>query len=403
MGSTSFEKIGTAIYRGYARGVARILGASPIVRSIFAHRSVGAGEVVFGRSDIDLIAVVRKPESQDRDALHLRDLYRRVRMLQRINPVLGHIEVHDTEGFQNWLRLDTYRGSFEGRGALPLYGKPVERPDLPVRTEDAAGRLALFPHYFLSVAIRQKNRRNLRKVALEIWSAYATATGKIAEPFLTRRETEEFCRSSGYRPSPNGLDRDPAHALEFIFDTVALLHGELRSPLKRLSEPVVFDTVLPPTFHSVIFVVLPDGKTKLPAEISDPRAVLVTPELLDLYIHYANAFAYTGLPAEVVELGFRSPDREAFERTIRYEFHNSWFRSPGFIHKDAGGLYARIFAFRQTVEALESGELPPGFDLEAVPSGPETLCSPEEYYKSRYAGLLAEQEELWNRLDRLPK
>ena len=192
----------TRCYREAARRSAAMLQSSEIVRSVLLHRSVAAGEVAFPYSDIDLMVIVRRPHAESMDGPGLFDLYERVRLLRKMNPRLGQIEVHDPEGFQSWFHIDSFRGSKERRCATLLCGEPVSMPEVPVRREDALRRFALWPHYFLPQAIVQRDSRNLRKIALEMWSAYATLTGLVSEPFLTRRATEALCRSRSEDSNP---------------------------------------------------------------------------------------------------------------------------------------------------------------------------------------------------------
>jgi hypothetical protein len=399
MRSTLFEPAANGFYRQAARISAGWLGRSPIVESIFVHRSVAAGEVSFGRSDIDLVTVVRQANSADQNGPELGDLYRRMRRLRRLNPALGHIEVHDAPGFQDWLRVDTYRGSMERRGALFVYGEPIPMSTRPVLAEHAARWCALFPHYFLTPAIRRTNRRNLRKIALEVWNAYATATGRVAEPFLTRRETAAFHHESGERPSAAGLDWRVDRTVRFLMQTAAKLHDEMLPPLRRLAEPLVFTALLPPTFHKATFIVVPDGEAELLREAVGQQAVIVTPELLHLYVHFANAFAFPIIPDELRDLGIEAPDQAAFQRTAQYEFHGQWWRGPGFVHPFTGGLHSRLILFRHTVEHLERGETPAAMDAQAVSADVHPTI--DEYYAQHYAPLAREQKELWARLARL--
>jgi len=54
-----FERLGNATYRAIAKSVASVLGTLDFVQCVFLRRSLAAGEISFGRSDIDLTIVLR--------------------------------------------------------------------------------------------------------------------------------------------------------------------------------------------------------------------------------------------------------------------------------------------------------------------------------------------------------
>lgn len=395
------QSAANGVYRESARLAAKILGTSEIVESIFVHRSVAVGEVAFARSDIDLMVVVRNPVAVDRDTTELLRFYRRLQLLRKLNPALGHVEVHDSDGFQSWFWVDTYRGSMDRRSALLLHGKAMHVPPMPVQPEHAARRFALFPHYFLSPAVRGHNQRNLHKIGLDMWNAQATAVGKIPEPALMRQEMERLCCAAGEDLLGGECRLNVTGSLSFVFHLADRLHDRLLPPLKQLSAPVICTLSLPPTFHNVILVVLPQSSAALPPDAFDPKAVIVTPELLDLYVHYANAFLYAALPQELAQLGIEPPDRGAYLRTCLYEFHSSWVRSPGFMFWHTGGIFARMFAFEHCVRQMESHVVPVPIDGEEARPQAMKRLSPEDYYETHCSRILTKQERLWERLVRL--
>jgi hypothetical protein len=397
-----FQGLANGIYRQTARATARILGTSEIVERIFVHRSVATGEVTFGRSDIDMAMVVRQPVSESCDAVELWSLYRKVRLLRLCNPALGHIEVHDPFGLQNWLRTDTYRGSMERRSALFVYGEPIEMPPLPVRTEDAVRRFALFPYYFLPAAIRQRNRRNLGKVALEMWNAYATAIGITSEPFLTRRETEAACRAREDAAAAVNLGQDPEQALGFAFRLAQRLHDRLLPPLEKISRPTVFSARLPPSFRERVFVVLTGPGSLLPDEVFRPYSLVLTPELLHLTVHYANAFLHWVVPPELTELGLLPPTVEEFVRTCQFFSNSHVLRNPGFVSNNTRVPVGAVSTVHHAIKYLERGQIPPPMNQEEVDRVLAVSASFADYYKCVFPRLYKEREELWDAVQRLP-
>ena len=385
-------------YRSLARLGAKALGTSPIVQSVLLHRSVAAGEVSFARSDIDLMVIIRKPRGPDLDAAELWKLCLKNSRLRSCLPVFGHVEVHDPDGLEEWDRADTYWASIRRHTSQRLYGIPIEASPTAIRRVHAVLRFCLLPHYFLSAAVLGRNRRNLRKIALDMWNACMTAMGRIAEPFPTRRETEEFLLASDDGFSAARLRDDAGYALQFILHTSQQLHAHLLPPLRAAEEPVIFEARLPPSFHLVKFVVLPGSRPNLSPVALAENSVVTNAELLDLYIHYANCFAYEILPRDLIRRGFERPGLESAIRTCRYEFHSYWLRAPGFINEHSGRPYARMYAFGNTLDRLESGDTASRFDPSYVKRYQEMRPSVADYYQFHYARLLEQQERLWERL-----
>jgi hypothetical protein len=373
------------------------------VESVYLRRSVAAGEVAFGRSDIDLAIVVRRPESDSRDGPELYALWRRLRLLRIANPALGETEVHDPPGLEQWIRADTYRGSLDRRFAVFVYGKPAEMPVLPVLREHAVRRLAFWPHEYLTTALRRQNRRNLKKLALEMWNAHATAAGLIPEPFATRWETEVFWRQAGEGAAIDRLASDPARAFAFALQAGERLHGELLPPLPKISRPVIFRAAVPPAIVERTLVVLPRSASAPPPEAFHPSSLVLTPELLDLYLHYVNPFLYWVAAGELSRLGIGPPCAAEFARASRHYVLSSGLRAPGFSHRHTLTPGRKLALARRAARELARGQVPGPMDedeLRRMRSGPPP--SLREYYESVFPRLYRECDEVRALLDGAP-
>ncbi len=382
--------------------MARLIGSPEIVESVLAHRSVATGEVSFGRSDLDLLMVVREPILETRDGPELAALYERVRLLRLLNPALGHIEIHDLPGLRSWIETDTYRGSMERRSALLLHGKAIGLPNLPVRRDHAVRRFAIWPDNFFSTAVRERNKRNMRKIALEMWNSQATATGVIPEPFLTRRETEAFCREAGEQAFLDSLTRNAGSAPYCVLELARRLHQELLPPLKPISRTIIFRARMAPRFRERTFVVLPEADSPLPPETYAPDSFLCTPEALNLYLHFANAFLYWALPPGLLQLGFRPPAPEEFVRSCRFYGHSHTIRNPGFMNPRSWTPAVGVAVLRHTVQYLKRGETPPPIAWEQIDG---LLAQPptfSDYYRRVYRRIHDESKQLWEMLTAMP-
>ena len=386
------HRVAIDLYRTAARLSARILAASPIIESILAHRSVGTGEVAFGRSDIDLLAVIRQDRAHDGQALA--DFYRKVRICRRLNPALGHMEVHDPEGLQSSLATDTSRGSLERRSSLLLYGRPVPMRDRPVCASHAVCRFAFGIQTLLSPAVRQRSSRNLRKAVLDSWSEYATACGLIAEPCLTRDDAERRFRAAGESVNPDGAPWEPSPAAAHVFELAARLHHKLLPELRTLSRPVVFEALMPPRYTLRTFVILPNPGSLDAAQPVPANVFLCTPQALDLYLHYTNAFIHWKLPRELMEIGMRPPSIAEFLQSCRFYTQGFFLRIPGFLIDNSYMPVAATASVAHALRWLSRGEIPPPLPEERVREATAAAGSCGDYYSKTYPRIYRENEEI---------
>ena len=345
--------------------------------------------------------IVRQPRGDTADGPELASLYHKLRLFRLLNPALGHIEVHDPAGVSRWLDLDTYRGSQERRSAVLLQGKPVAFPHLPVRREDAIRRFGNWADSFFSTAVRERNRRNLRKTALEMWCALATAMGRLEEPCLTRPEIAARWAESEDAPLLDTLRRDPFRAPSVVFRLAKRLHDSLLPPLRPLPQPLLIGLLMPPRYRQRIFVILPDADSPLPPEAFQPGSSLCTPELFDLYLHYMNPFLAWVCPEELARLGTRPPSAAAFVRGCLVFGHNHTLRNPGFMYKFTWPPAAFIEVVRHSVPHLDAGRVPPPLAPGLVSKLLVSPPSPADYYRSVFPRVYRESEEQWNRLKEL--
>jgi predicted nucleotidyltransferase len=385
------ESPATRIYRAVARLTARSLASTGLVESVLLRRSAATGEVRFGRSDIDLSVVVSKEVAADERRIEA--LYRKVRFLKRLNPRLDHMEVHERGDIENIAGMDTYWGSQERRTLILLHGSPVEIPRLPVRPDHAVAKFALWVGWFFSESVQRGSRRNIWKIALEDWNAFAIAEGLLEEPFLIRTEMEAHLGAA--RPDVmTARLHESQYATTFVLDLAERLHQRRLPELRKLAKPYVFEAVVPPLSQCQKFLVLPRAECPLPASPLDPGTFICTPETLHLYVHYTNAFLYWALPPEILDLGIAAPSVAGFLRSCRYYGHNRFLRHPGFAKSSTYVPIARVKYLRHALQWLADGEIPP-----AIPQ-PETrrlIAEPPtcaEYYHTVYGGLRSESEDL---------
>ncbi|MBN1567767.1 MAG: hypothetical protein JXA73_07955 [Acidobacteria bacterium] len=390
------------VYRLAARIMGLALCRHEIVESVYANRGVGRGEIAFGRSDIDLSIITRTPDPETGDAAELLSLYRRVCVLRRINPALTHMMLYDLRGLDRFPRADSYMGSQERRSMFLLAGRPAPIPVVPVRRIDAVRYVPFWCDRLFPMAIAQKNRRNLRKVTIEIWKSWAVARGIVAEPYLTLREGEQKARS---HPAGSGLAEaihDPRRSVEFVMKLADMLHDELLPPLEKLREPMILRQMMPPRSKQRILIILPHAEASLPAEGFEAQAFIATPELLDLSLHYFNPFLEWSLPPELKRLGFSTPKPIEFVRACLLFGQENTLRLPGFARSETWLPHAISEYNEYSIPYLRNGDVPPPMPEDAARAALGHNSDSSEYYLNEYTRLYhrtVRQLEILERLE----
>jgi hypothetical protein len=401
----SLHKLGNRLavgsYRLAARVAAVVLQRHPIVESVYVGRSVGRGEVSFGRSDIDLHVIVRTPDPESADGPELASLHRRMCVLRKLIPVLSHAMVFDPQGVDRWSRTETVLSSLERRSNILLAGKDIPIPYYPTRREDGIRWVAYWNESFFPIAVRQRNGRNLRKMCTEIWKAWAVASGITPEPYLTKTESEMGARSNPAGAGLLGRVYEPEFAVKYVMNLAGILHDALFPQLRPLLEPIIFRMPLPPRSPQRLFVILPQQIPSLPAEVFEDQSFIATPEMFHLYIHFANPFMNWRIPAELISLGFLAPEPREFVRACQFYGQDNMLRFPGFNRTDTWTPGTTVAVNRHCISYLRNGEIPPPMPESAMRKELNHRPTVSEYYLRDFARLYHESLEHWEILERL--
>lgn len=364
---------GTMAYRLAAHLSARLLALSGDLESVLLHRSAATGEVEFGRSDLDMVLVIKPEVATGARLARLLGIIRRLRLL---NPIMLHREVYRDCDMQEIARHDTVWASVERRTLVCLWGRDVRPDHLPVRREDATRRLFVWWEVFFCRALGQRHRRNLEKACLECWNFFALAQGLLSEPLLRRDEMSRHWRDSGDFSAGDLGDGEIAR--RFLLELFSSLHRDRRPPLLRLESPFVFETVLSPHVVPHRFLVLPDPASALPAAYR-PGDLVATPELLDLFTHSKNAFMHWSMPAHLTRLGITAPSAGAFRRDAIHICGPHFLTLAGFGSRVASDPAARLACVQHVYECLKDGRYPT-----PLRQSPAWLTDAPAYYRRRF-------------------
>jgi hypothetical protein len=382
------------VYLLAARVSAQALRRQAMVDRILVHRSVATGEVTFGRSDIDLVLVLRPDPDLRRHGAEMWALCRNVHRLRLINPALGHVEAYDAGGWADWHHIDTYRGSEESRGARTLVGAAYPAAATPVRPEHAIRRFVLMPLHHLTAALIRRDHRTLRKIALDMWNAYAVATGLVSMPFLCRAASAAHYRRSDEFAELGEPGETPSRLMDFMWALSARLHGRVLGHLAGFTRRQTVRLPVPPYGGARTFI-LPVPGDGQPVE-AVPNTTILSAEALHLFVHFVNPFVWHALPADLVASGFRQPALAAYVAAGRYQFSQQVLRYPGLM-SDASDLARAWSAFLQAVlPDLEGGRCPSSRSLQTTWSGRAPAA--REYYLTYFPALCRSHEEITGRL-----
>jgi hypothetical protein len=381
----------TAFYRQVANVFAGMLARSPIVESVVLHRSAGAGEVAFGRSDIDFLVMLDEQGAED--GVKVASFYRTVERARLFNPALNHIDVYERSAIQSHARVDTLWASVERRSQVVLRGKPVEIPSAPVHPDHALSKFVLWVEWFYAMAVQQRNQRNLWKLSLECWNAYAVAEGLIPEPYLWRSKMELEARAAEGNLLTNRL-REPSYAVRFVFELADRLHRSRLPALRKLDRPLIFEAITAPMCLPRLFVVLPRADSPLPPEAFLEGAFFCTPEILDLFVHVNNAFLDWVLPGELRDLGIQRPSVSEWLHSCAFYGHSRFALYPGFVDPGRPMQVARTSLVRHALDWASRGELAPEIPQEKIRAMMAEAPSTEDYFRTHYSSMRRENQRI---------
>jgi hypothetical protein len=354
-------RVANAVYLALAGIAGRYLGRCEIVESVYVRRSLAAGEVSFGRSDIDLGIRIRDACAAPGQGEALLPLRHAMRRLSRVLPIVGEAEVFSPGELEDWVRLEPLRESFD-RSAILVHGAPFVIPPWTIRREDAAARFCFWFDRYLPVALQQGHRRNLRKFALEMWAALAVAQGHFDEPPLSRQEMAAAWRRVAPDSGPPARGAPAQQLAATIFTLADEAHALLLPPLPTIERPITLTVRLPPILGVRTIHVGPVAALLAAPGAAGSPAIRLTPEALDLYLHYANPFLFDQLSGDLQEHGFRRPALERYLVALEKWTHGHIARRPAFGSASYGQGPRAIAFSRWAAGELAAGRSPAPID-----------------------------------------
>lgn len=394
---TGRQALANAAYLAVARRLAHAMGRYPIVRSVYVRRSLAAGEVAFGRSDIDLTLVLHDGCGTSEGARQLYALNQAVRGIRRVFPWLGQCEVHAASELADWAERESFRMSLEAANGVLLFGEPVAFPRHPIAPRQAAYRTAFWLDKYLPIALAGGRRDHLWKFVLEMWVTASLAVGRLTEPCLTRADTLR----AWHRHAGPVAPVVPGQSVETLWRAaMALLsevHAALRAPVPSPSRVLSCQAPLPPAGPArTVLVGTVDQLAPELARLSK-TTLAFTPEALDLYLEYVNPAFHAGLHAVRAASLAQVPSAQAWMDALLRWSCPVLARKPGFGTTDIGVAPLQVRHAHRLLEAL-AGQWPP--PMGELPSGLEPALSRSfrDYFLGDYVATYAAALEVRRRL-----
>lgn len=339
----------TRLYQFIARIAAAFLGRLDPVVSVYTRRSVACGEVVFGRSDIDLHVLFAPFADVTSEARFLRDLAVRHASLKRWLPCLGDCDASTQEELAYWYQARPYIW-YRDRGWLNLYGKEVARPCGALTSSEE--RDSLLSWFFwawerLPGFYRAGNVRTCCNLFLDMVNAYGLYIGAFDAPqrraevlrywrdsLPPSREREELQRGfhsgfrGNYRALTQGLYGESLRLCDALSAHVAQkLEGEGCNAELRSRMPFAFS-------RKRYLLVDPLRPTALAQALTimqgSPEVCVTTEKTLKLYLCHRNPWEYAAIRTHEHAFPLSPPPPEAFQREIRRSLHREIPRRAGF-------------------------------------------------------------------------
>lgn len=351
---------GTKIYKFLAERVAKRLSKFDAVLGIYGRRSLASGEIVFGKSDIDLTILIDYFREERREAVFLCDLCDTYSRIKKLLPILGECNIFNDFDIRVWYSLKTYEWLVD-RNWIRLYGKEIDLPEIKINKDDILFKFLWWVFESLFVSYKKKRVRSCFNILLELSNGYFTYTGAFDKPKLKREhvleyliETNPICkelRILQHPPYKSLGSENYRHLDRWIYQESLKLCDKLYDQVpKKLEGEVKCSQIFshsPPDFLHTKYIIIKalTGKeieNGLNVMENNQEAVVITDKLLNLYLYYYNPWEYYAMMRTSGPFGLSEPPAEAMRRYVIRQANKSSARYIGLINKKYDLFYNLI-------------------------------------------------------------
>jgi predicted nucleotidyltransferase len=360
----------TAAYRLLASAAARAFGRLRFVRAVYARRSVACGEVVFGRSDIDLHLIIDAFDDPFSEGRAIATLTRRIRRLRRVVPILGDFDVSTPHDLDRWYR-NRPGYWYRDRGWLRLWGDSFDRPE-PLADDDelrpSLVRWFILTALRLPALVRRGSVHHSANLAIDLVHAHGLILGRITGAGRRGEVIERWWRESPADPRRRRLAAGYADAFrlgrysELALDAQAIaleLGDSIAAELGLLADTPASTCELlarSPLGFAEQRYMLPDPRS--PAAVAralgeltrDPRVVVTTRGTLALLLRYWRPWEWASLASLPGSPALPEPREEDYLAAVRCSLHPEFPRAAGLDQRSATPTGLRLAQCRLYLE-----------------------------------------------------
>jgi predicted nucleotidyltransferase len=156
------------------------------IKGIYLRGSVSTGDAILGKSDIDLVILIKNFSDPLQEARFLYYLSKEYLKLKKLFPILGECTMLDSEDVPVWFGTRTYR-VFESKTWKKLHGNATI-PDYGLKEEDILYRICWKVFEYLPQGYTRNDIKILTFLFLEITMLIFYLEGKISELIIERRQ-----------------------------------------------------------------------------------------------------------------------------------------------------------------------------------------------------------------------
>lgn len=341
------HRLETQIYKLFAKIAAKRLSRFDAVLGIYGKRSLASGEVVFGKSDIDLTILITDFDQEKEEASFLGELCKAYRRTRKLLPMLQECNIFNGFDIRAWYHLNSYE-SLADRNWVRLYGKDINPFPIKANKEDIIFKFLWWIFKFLFTDYRKGEVRGCCKILLELANAYYTYIGTFDEPKLKREHVLDYLVAAdpsceGWRMLQRHLyshfrGRENRHLSRWLYRECLSLCDKLYDQVpEKLEGEVKCSQIFcysPPDFLPMRYIIVrsPTGREiedGLEAMERDQQAALVTDKLLSLYLYYYNPWEYYTMMMTNGPFGLSEPPAEVMRGYIIKQVNKMFPRYVG--------------------------------------------------------------------------
>lgn len=303
------NRFGTKFYRIIACAAAKEFKRFERVRGVYIGGGLAKDDIVFGRSDIDLVILIDQLDDPNEERQLIYTLSKTYRKLKKRLPALGDVWVYNLTDMIRWYSYRNYRYIADGK-LVHLCGDKIKLPEFKLTKEDVIYEIYMLILFFLPMSLRSPKVKGSINILLTVSMLYYYLMGKINRVDLRKPEIIDFLIS--VNPQSGELWRIRQAFSRFFVGKYSdlknwaykqcLIMGDKlgEATLEKLEGKIKTSEIYSlfcPSFTPRKYLILDslnekDMETRLQSISNNPNLVLTTTNILKMYLYYCYPWEY---------------------------------------------------------------------------------------------------------------